>query len=71
MAKLIVIRTFNKRIEAEIAQGALKAQGVESIIQADDEGGLDPFPFKPTAMPVRLLINQQDEDKAEKILKTD
>ncbi len=69
MEDLVVVKIFNTRIEAEIAKGLLEANKIDSIIQADDEGGMAPFPFKPTSMGIRLLIKQSDLQKAEKLLK--
>ena len=37
-AELMVVGTFLNRIEAEIAQGALEAADIESIVSADDAG---------------------------------
>jgi hypothetical protein len=39
---LVVVRTFGDRIEAELAQSALEAAGIESTIRTDDAGGLNP-----------------------------
>lgn len=36
---LVVVKTFLNRIEAEMAQGALEAAGIDSLISADDAGG--------------------------------
>ena len=41
-AELVVVRTFLNRIEAELAQSALEAGDIESIVSADDAGGLRP-----------------------------
>ncbi len=41
-AELVVVGTFLYRVEAEIAQGALEAAEIESIVSADDAGGTDP-----------------------------
>lgn len=38
-SELIVVKTFLNKIEAEIAQGALEAAGIESLLSADDAGG--------------------------------
>ena len=38
----VSVRTFGDRIEAELAHSALEAAGIESMIQADDAGGLQP-----------------------------
>lgn len=64
----VVVKTFNTRLEAEIIKGLLEANGIESIIQADDEGGMAPFPFTPTTAGVKLLININDLPKAKKLL---
>ena len=37
--ELVVVRSFGSRIEAEVAQGALNAAGIESAVIADDVGG--------------------------------
>ena len=36
---LVTVRTFNDRIEAELAQSALEAAGIESMVSGDDAGG--------------------------------
>jgi hypothetical protein len=36
---LVVVRTFPSRIEAEIAQSALEADGIQAVVLADDVGG--------------------------------
>jgi hypothetical protein len=36
---LVVVRTFASRIEAEIAQSALEADGIKAVVLADDAGG--------------------------------
>ncbi len=40
--ELVVVRTFIDRIEAELAHSALEAAGIESMLRADDVGGLRP-----------------------------
>lgn len=67
--KMVIVKTFPTRIEAEIAAGLLKANNIASVIQADDQGGQTPFPFSPTTSPVKLLVNQKDFQKAEDLLK--
>jgi hypothetical protein len=36
---LVVVRTFASRIEAELAQSALEADGIKAVVLADDAGG--------------------------------
>lgn len=69
MEDLVIAKTFNTRMEAEIAQGLLGANGIESILQADDEGGMAPFPFKPTSKGARLLVKKSDFQKVKNLLK--
>ena len=66
---LIVIKTFNTRLESEVAQGYLAANNIKCVIQSDDEGGMTPYPFKPTTRGSRLLVRSEDVLKAQKLLK--
>ena len=65
-AELVVIGTFLNRVEAEIAQGALEAAEIESIISADDAGGMRPDLARWGG--VRLLVRAEDAEEAGKIL---
>ncbi|MBI2338324.1 DUF2007 domain-containing protein [Candidatus Daviesbacteria bacterium] len=67
MVNLVIIKTFNTRMEAEIAKGFLEANGVKAVVQADDEGGMAPFPFRPTSQGARLLVKESDLKKAEEL----
>jgi hypothetical protein len=61
----VVVRTFLNRIEAELAQSALEAADIESIVSADDAGGLRPGLWMGG---VRLLVRAEDAEGAGKIL---
>jgi len=63
--KLVVLRDFLNKAEAELAQGALQAQGVDSIVQADDAGGEEPGLWMGG---VKLLVREQDRERAREIL---
>ena len=67
MAELIVVGTFLNHIDAEIAQGALAAADIESMVSADDAGGLRPHLWMGG---VRLLVRAEDADQAIKVLAT-
>ena len=67
MSDLINIRTFTQRFEAEIAQGLLSEQGIESFILADDCGGQRPDLAVRMAA-VQLLIREEDTEKARETL---
>jgi hypothetical protein len=64
-SKLVVFRDFLNKAEAELAQGALQAQGIDSIVQADDAGGEEPGLWMGG---VKLLIREHDAERARKIL---
>ncbi len=65
-AELVVVGTFWNHIEAELAQSALEAAGVESMISADDAGGLRPH--LSLTRGVRLLVRAADTEQAAGIL---
>jgi Putative prokaryotic signal transducing protein len=62
---LVVIRTFLNRIDAELAKGALDAADIESMISADDAGGVRPALWMSG---VRLLVRARDAEAAENAL---
>ena len=63
---LLVVRTFTDRIEAELAQGALEAAGIESMVRSDDAGGTRPaMAFTNGA---ELLVRAEDLQEAEDVL---
>jgi Putative prokaryotic signal transducing protein len=64
-AELVVVATFLNRIDAEVAQGALEAADIESIVQADDAGGMRPHLWMGG---VHLLVRAADQARARKIL---
>lgn len=39
-AKLVVVKSFGNRAEAELAKGALEAAGIPAMTQADTVGGM-------------------------------
>ena len=63
---LIPIRTFISVSEAEIAQGALTAFGIESTLSHDDCGGLRPH--LNLAGGIRLMVRPADKSVAEETL---
>jgi len=68
MADIVVVKTFGSRTDAEIAKSALAAGGIESYLDADDAGGMYPFPMSPKTNGVKLFIKKSDEAKAKKIV---
>ena len=64
-AALVVVGTFLNQIEADMARGALEAADIESMISADDAGGLRPHLWMGG---VRLLVRAGDAEQAAAIL---
>ena len=63
--ELVVVATFLNQIDAEMAKGALEAGEIESMISADDAGGLRPHLG---LSGVRLLVKAADAERASEIL---
>jgi|KBSMisStandDraft_5_1062788.scaffolds.fasta_scaffold22944_3 hypothetical protein len=63
--QLVVVGTFSNTIEAELAQGALQAADIASLVSADDAGGLRPSLW---LSGVRLLVRAEDARQAQEIL---
>jgi len=62
---LIVLRTFENVVAAELAKSALEAADVNSFIQADDAGGMRPHLGMNR---VRLVVRSDEKEKALSIL---
>jgi hypothetical protein len=62
----VVIRTFSSEFEAEIAQGILKEEGIESFISKDDEGSMNPA--LQLTVGVKLHIFEKDVKRVTEIL---
>ena len=63
---LTVLRTFLNETEADIAQGALTAFGIESFLSHDDCGGQRPH--LNLVGGIRLMVNREDAAQAEEAL---
>jgi hypothetical protein len=63
---IVVIRTFADAISAHIAQAALDANDIRSIIVGDDAGGA--YPALTFSNGVRLAVQHSDAIKALRLL---
>jgi hypothetical protein len=66
---IVVIRTFADTISAHIAQAALDANDIRSIIVGDDAGGA--YPALTFSNGVRLAVQHSDAMKALRLLDAD
>jgi hypothetical protein len=64
--RVVVIRRFKDRFEADLAQSALDAVGIESIVRSDDCAGL--YPQLAPSNGVELFVREDDLDRAIEIL---
>jgi Putative prokaryotic signal transducing protein len=62
---VIQVGTYPSRSDAELAQSALAAAGISSVVAADDAGGAYPFDLSGGA---RLLVDETDVEDATAIL---
>ena len=58
-SNLITISTFRSTADAQIAKGILDEVGIESMIRADNAGGM-----YPAISGAELLVRSEDLDKA-------
>ncbi len=64
--ELVVVGTFMTRPEADVAKSALDAAQIESMVLADDAGGLQPGLWQGRG--VAIVVNREDEGTAREIL---
>ena len=61
----VVVRQFMSTVDAELAQGALRAAGIDAMVSADDCGGMRPHL---QVGRVALLVRPEDLEEATRIL---
>lgn len=66
---LVIVQTFLNRFEADLAKSALDAAGIDSMIRADDAGGMRPAMLMGSA--VELVVRAEDASRAVQILEAD
>lgn len=63
---MVQVGAYPTRSDAELAQTALAAAGIPSVVAADDAGGA--YPFDLTGGGARLLVDETDAEDAAAIL---
>ena len=61
--RLVTVGTFRSMADAQIARGVLDQAGIESMIRADNAGGM-----YPTLSGADLIVRPEDAEKAAEIL---
>ena len=65
--KLVTIKTFSSRVEADLAKSILDSRGIDAQVQADDCGGAyTALTF--TLGQARLIVREEDAEVALKLL---
>ena len=66
----VVVATFNRRHEAELARGFLSDAGIEAAVSADDGGGAFgvPLTFSPSSF-ATVSVRSEDADAAREVLR--
>jgi hypothetical protein len=67
LSRLIPVRAFATRSEAEVAQGLLASAGIDSSLSSDDAGGAYPFDLSGGA---QLFVDEKDVEAASELLTT-
>ena len=68
--KLVVVRTYQSGLDADLAKTVLEAAGIESMIRGDDTARRY-YVGLPLTQRVELLVRAEDAEDAEKILDVD
>ena len=67
--ELVVVRTYQSPVDADLARMALEAAGIESMVGSDDQGGQSPgLAF---TQGIALLVRSEDVKDADEILRVD
>jgi hypothetical protein len=66
--RLVVLETYESRVQAELARGLLEGAGIAAVVSADDCGGMRPE--LRLNMGVRLLVAEGDLLAAQHVLET-
>jgi len=63
---IVVLRSYHDEIEARIAQAALDAEGIRSMLIPDNAGGM--LPSMGLLFPTRLAVHEDDLTAARRVL---
>lgn len=63
-----IVKTYQNRMDADIAKGFLQSQGIVAVVSSDDQGGLDPA--LRAQFGAELRVSEADLERAEQIIAT-
>jgi hypothetical protein len=64
--EVVALHVFNTHVEADLARSALEAAGIDSVIAADDAGGMRPH--MDLTRGVVIMVRVEDAERARQIL---
>ena len=64
--KIKLLKTFNSRIDAELAKSFLKSNGIKSMVLADDAGEM--YPAASVYWGVKLFVNENNFEIADTLI---
>ncbi len=67
MEKLVLVKNFSQREEAELAKNLLETEGIKAMVTADDYGGMNPALGWATGG-AKLMVREKDKERALEIL---
>jgi hypothetical protein len=62
----VVIRSYAKLIQAQLAQSYLESFGIDSYVMKDDAGGF--HPHLQQSLGVKLMVAAEDEEASDRLL---
>jgi Putative prokaryotic signal transducing protein len=66
--ELVVVRTYNNKLDADVARMTLEAAGIASMLRSEGVSVIRSFPF---AREIELLVTSEDAHDADQILSLD
>ena len=64
--KIKLLKTFNSRIDAELAKSFLESNGIKSMVSADDAGEM--YPAASVYWGVKLFVNENNFEIADNLI---
>ena len=64
--KLVILRTFNNLLDAEIALEHLESHGIDAMIRKDDSGGM--APYRQQTLGVDIMVLESEIENGDRVL---
>ncbi|MEO8223526.1 MAG: DUF2007 domain-containing protein [Gammaproteobacteria bacterium] len=64
--RIIPIKAYSTRMDADLAKAVLEANGIDAIVSADDAGGMEPW--LALSQHIQILVREEDATVARDLL---